>query len=234
MIRAAGFTPLGPASGTAMFAGRVPHPSCGLVRDSSEVYPHRSVAGMWREGWATALTRLRERCTALGGDGVIGVRLTRQELGRRYEFTASGTVVRADGEIHPALPFTAHVDGREFVALMSAGWVPVGVVSGFAVVRGHLGWRLPVLAEQPEHTDTLTHAMTTARRAFADDALRQNATAVVVHDMSTHVGHEECREHHRTDVEAHALVVGTAITQFRAAAARPPLTIMPLHRGGTG
>ena len=76
--------------------------------------------------------------------------------------------------------------------------------------------------------------MVTARRAFHDDALRQSAEEVVVDDMSTWVGNEECGSgEHGTDVEARVLIAGTAIARFRLAS-RPPLTIMPLHEGGSG
>ncbi|WP_439657755.1 heavy metal-binding domain-containing protein [Lentzea sp. HUAS TT2] len=232
-LRPVGFTPLGPASGTSVFEARAPRPRCGRNRDGFEVYPDTAAGALRYQGWTSALARLREHCGVLGGDGVIGVRLAQQKLGRLVEFTASGTAVRADGEMHPALPFTAHVEAGEFAVLMAAGWVPAGVVVGPATVRGHLGRRLPQVDEQPEHTDTLAHAMVTARRAFHDDALRQSAEEVVVQDMSTWVGNEECGSgEHGTDVEARVLIVGTAIARFRLVS-RPPMAIMPLHEGGT-
>ncbi|HEX7304732.1 heavy metal-binding domain-containing protein [Lentzea sp.] len=224
-----GFTRLGPASGTSVFDARAPRPPCGRNRDGFEVCPDTAATGLVREGWTTALARLREHCADLGGDGVTGVRLVQQRLGRQVEFTASGTAVRAGGQVHLARPFTTHVEDGEPTSLLLAGWVPAGVVVGPATVRGHLRGRRPAREEQPEHTEMLAEAMAAARRAFRDDALLHSAQEVVLHSMSTHIGNEECGSgEHGTDAEARVLFVGTAIVQFRLVS-RPPSTTVSLH-----
>ena len=230
-LRSAGFTPLGPASGSSVFTKSAPPPCEGdrdeFVADEAEVW-------LRRQGWTTALTRLREHCARVGGDGVIGVRLSQQRLGSRVEFTASGTAVRTDGSEYAEQPFTAHLDDAEFAALLSAGWVPVGVALGVAAVRGHIPLGLPRISELPEHTKALRKAMSLARQALHDDALRHGPDGVVVHEVTSDVGLDECRRlfEDRNDVEASVVIVGTAIAQFRRTD-RPPLTVMPLHRGGT-
>lgn len=234
VIRPVGFTSLGPVSGSSVFAAGGPVPPCGFRQGDFEIVPDFYATERRYKGWSTALSRLREHCKLLGADGVIGVHLSRTRLGRRVEYTASGTAVRALGETHPVRPFTALVDDREFVALLSAGWVPVGVAIGVGAVRSHLGLVISRQGEQAEHTELLTHARSAARQAFHDDAHRQHADDAVFHRMITGMETGECgTSEARSDLEADALIIGTALAHFRPAP-RPPLTIMPLHRGVTG
>src|SRR5580700_2514401 len=64
----------------------------------------------------TAVDRMITECTALGGHGVVGVRLSRESfpLGAP-QFTALGTAIRAPGAPHgPPVPFTSEVSGQDF------------------------------------------------------------------------------------------------------------------------
>ena len=71
----------------------------------------------------TAVDRMTAECAALGGHGVVGVRLSRGPftLGG-LEFTAIGTAVRATGvPAGPRVPFTSGVSGQDFARLITGG-----------------------------------------------------------------------------------------------------------------
>ena len=93
----------------------------------------------------TAIDRMTAECAALGGHGVVGVRLSRGpfSLGG-LEFTAIGTAVRApDAARRPRTPFTCGVSGQEFAKLIMAGWVPAGLASASRSGRGTMTGRPP-------------------------------------------------------------------------------------------
>jgi len=87
-----------------------------------------------------AMTRMEEEADQLGGDGVVGVRLTigRYEWGADLaEFIAVGTAVKhQEGKLHRApsgRPFTSDLSGQEFWTLLQTGHRPVGMVMGSCV-----------------------------------------------------------------------------------------------------
>src|ERR1700735_1550430 len=87
-----------------------------------------------------AMTRMEEEADQLGGDGVVGVRLTigRYEWGADLaEFIAVGTAVKhRGGELHRApggRPFTSDLNGQDFATLLRSGCRPVGLVIGNCV-----------------------------------------------------------------------------------------------------
>src|ERR1700735_2651163 len=87
-----------------------------------------------------AMTRMEEEADQLGGDGVVGVRLTigRYEWGADLaEFIAVGTAVRhREGVLHRApggRPFTSDLNGQDFATLLRSGYRPVGLVIGNCV-----------------------------------------------------------------------------------------------------
>ena len=89
-----------------------------------------------------AMQRMQEEAAALGGDGIVAVRLTVAPFeGAGLEFRAIGTAVRADGPVRPPQPFTSDLSGQEFGHLLAAGWVPAGLVLGIAVMVRHDDWR---------------------------------------------------------------------------------------------
>jgi hypothetical protein len=71
-----------------------------------------------------AVDRMTAECAALGGHGVVGVRLSRGPFALGgLEFTAVGTAVRAAGvAAGPRVPFTSAVSGQDFARLVMAGW----------------------------------------------------------------------------------------------------------------
>jgi len=112
-VRGVGFEPVGQVFGAAVYAtGYTSGYSCPGARGSSGVMapgrPATQVSGRDDAGSfgplveamdqarRTALGRMTAQCAALGGHGVVGVRLSRGSfpLGG-LDFTASGTAVRA-------------------------------------------------------------------------------------------------------------------------------------------
>jgi uncharacterized protein YbjQ (UPF0145 family) len=117
----------------------------------------------------TAVERLTAECAELGGDGVVGLRLSRGSflLGGQ-QFTAVGTAVRARGAESAAFsatlrapgaargaetvtatgaargepaPFTSDLSGQDFAKLIMAGWVPAGLTLGVAIGACHDDWQ---------------------------------------------------------------------------------------------
>lgn len=84
------------------------------------------------EGWHKALARLRLEATACGANAIVDVRL---RTGQRadatsMDFTVIGTAVRVEGLAPSPDPVIATVSTMEFVRLLEAGIVPVGVAIG--------------------------------------------------------------------------------------------------------
>jgi hypothetical protein len=84
------------------------------------------------EGWHLALARLREEARLLGAHAIVDVRLRKVEiaLGDSMDFTVFGTAVRIDGLPASPDPVVATVPALEFVRLLEAGTVPVGLAIG--------------------------------------------------------------------------------------------------------
>lgn len=85
-----------------------------------------------------ALERLEAETRALGGHGVIGIRLRfhyLEGLPSTIEFTALGTAVRREGAGELARPFTSHLDGQALLKLIQAGMVPVAAAVGVGSVQ---------------------------------------------------------------------------------------------------
>ncbi|HZD64461.1 MAG TPA: heavy metal-binding domain-containing protein [Acidimicrobiales bacterium] len=83
--------------------------------------------------------RLVEEARQVGGDGVVGVRLTIEmfEPSRHLmEFVAIGTAVAAGPDALPRRqhrPFTSDLSGQDFYLLQRAGYEPLGLVMGSCV-----------------------------------------------------------------------------------------------------
>src|SRR4029077_9673776 len=91
----------------------------------------------------TAIDRMTAECAALGGHGVVGVRLSRGALPLSgLDFAAAGTAVRAPGAAHGQRAlFTCDVSGQDFARLITAGGGAAGPAGGGSLVAGHDGRR---------------------------------------------------------------------------------------------
>jgi hypothetical protein len=84
------------------------------------------------EGWHRALARIRHEAASAGANAVIDVEMRRIPLqfGSSMDFTLVGTAVRVKGLPPSAEPIISTVPGLEFVRLLQAGIVPVGMAIG--------------------------------------------------------------------------------------------------------
>jgi len=249
-IRATGFEPVGQVFGAAVFAaGSFTGADCPGTGSSG---PRVQVSGRAGPGSFgplvramyqarhTALDRMTAECAALGGHGVVSVRLSRGPftLGG-LEFTAIGTAVRAPGApAGPRMPFTSDVSGQDFAKLVTAGWVPAGFALGISVGARHddratnrqARW-ISGNAEIAGWAELVSEARRDARRQLERDVTRLGAEGVVIAAMELRVRSRDCPAAvGRRDHIVEATLTGTAIVRF-SAAGRPagvPLAVMSL------
>jgi len=118
-----------------------------------------------------AMTRMEEEADLLGGDGVVGVRLTvnRYEWGEHLaEFMAIGTAIKHRSGDHYRTPdnrpFTSDLNGQDFWTLLRAGYRPVSLVMGTCVYHvAHQGMlqslgQIGRNVEMPNYTQALYDA----------------------------------------------------------------------------
>ena len=183
----------------------------------------------------TAVERMAAQCAELGGDGVVGLRVSRGSflLGGQ-EFTALGTAVRAHGaggRWHSAgarceagsemrgrsAPFTSDLSGQDFAKLIMAGWVPAGLVLGVAIGACHDDWqttrqtrRWSGNREIAGWTDVVNQSRRDARGRLDLDVQRLGAEGAVVASMQLRVSVRDCpAQAGRRDHIVEASILGT-------------------------
>jgi hypothetical protein len=84
------------------------------------------------QGWETAVRRLREEARAAGANAVLDVKMRTIPLGieSSMDFTLVGTAVKIDGLPPSSAPIVATVPALEFVKLLEADVVPIGIAIG--------------------------------------------------------------------------------------------------------
>jgi uncharacterized protein YbjQ (UPF0145 family) len=264
-IGGVGFAPVGQVFGAAVYAAGsasgstcpgAPGPSGGVLpaRPAVQVpaqaavqLPARDdpggfgplVEAMYQARRA-AVDRMTAECAALGGHGVVGVRLARGGffLGG-LEFTAIGTAVRAAGGAGLRVPFTSALSGQDFARLVTAGWVPAGLVLGIAIGSWHddrttarqaRPWSGN--AEMVGWSELVNQTRREAGRRLGEDVQRLGAEGAVTADMRMLVRQRDCptvvgRRDHVVEVT----LIGTAVASFAGASHRnagPALAIMRL------
>jgi len=259
-IRGAGFEPVGQVFGAAVYAaGYASGYSCTGGSGSSggrmAARPATHVSGQGGRGTFgplveamyqarhAAIDRMTAECAALGGHGVVGVRLSRGSfpLGG-LEFRAIGTAVRAPGAAHgPRAPFTSDVTGQDFAKLIMTGWVPAGLALGISIGSRHddrttarqARWGAGNV-EVAGWTELVNESRHDARRRLEDDVRRLGAEGVVIAGMQMRVRERDCpvtvgRRDHIVEVT----LIGTAIVGFSRAARRdagPTRAVMSLDQ----
>ena len=187
-----------------------------------------------------AIDRMTAECVALGGHGIVGVRLSSGSTFAfgELEFTAMGTAVRAAVAAEPPAPFTSDLSGQDFARLVTAGWVPVGLALGIAIGSWHDDLSVTRQArpwsgnaEMAGWTELVNQTRRDARRRLDQDVRRLGAEGVVTADMRMRVRQRDCpatvgRRDHIVEV----LLTGTAIVGFAGAdrPIGPALAIMPV------
>ena len=84
------------------------------------------------QGWHEALERISLEAAAAGANAVVDVRMRtlRHRIGQSMDFTLVGTAVKVDGLAQSPHPVIATVPALEFVRLLEADIVPVGIAVG--------------------------------------------------------------------------------------------------------
>lgn len=212
--------------------------------------PHNRLLVRLREARELALERAVMECRALGGDGVIGMRMSAAEFFTdTVKFTVEGTAVRTLALTRPDTPFTTHVSGQDLAKLLRSGWMPFSFVFGMAIAACHFDQRMfqqtrrgvgaAANREVTGYTHLVNDARRQARKALEDSVRAQGGDGAVVHEMTLHLSERECPlTDQRTDYLAEAMILGSAIVSLdhdaSAAPQQPPLTIMRLdHRAET-
>jgi len=191
-----------------------------------------------------ALSRAIEECQALGGDGIVGVKLSiRQFPAGGTEFSLLGTAVRARTGIRPAAPFSSHLSAEAFARLLRSGWVPAALVFGIALgarhddARTRKQARRKATGEVRGYSQLVRETRRDARVQLEQAVAAQGADGVVVDEMTLHIGERECpTEEGSHDHVAEAAIMGTAIAAFTpspGADGQAPLTIMRLNPSAT-
>lgn len=188
----------------------------------------------------TAIRRMVEECTDLGGHGVVGVRLTIGAFpSGGLEFKAIGTAIRAPGAAPLRTPFTSDLSGQDFAKLVRTGWMPVGLALGISIAARHDDWMTVGQtrwgagnAEVTGYTELVNDARHDARQQLARDVSRHGGEGVVIADMDLRVRERECpAQEGRRDHIVEATSIGTAIVRYSTDASRregSTLTIMSL------
>jgi uncharacterized protein YbjQ (UPF0145 family) len=263
VIRSAGFEPVGQVLGAAVYnIGYTGGYNCpGAWGSWGYGIPARTVTQVSsRGGFGSfaplvqtmydarhkALDRMTTECEALGGHGVVGVRLTIGSFpAGGLEFKAIGTAIRAPG-VPPVSqwarrkkPFTSDLSGQDFGKLIMKGWVPVGLALGISIGSRHDDW-LTVgqtrwgagNAEVTGYTELVNDARHDARQQLDRDVTRLGGQGVVIATMEMRVRERECPvQEGRRDHIVEATTIGTAIARFSDAEQRhsgPTLAIMSL------
>ncbi len=243
-IRAVGFEPVGQVIGAAVYAaGSASWSSCpgawGPAGPGAGAQASLGplVQAMYQARQA-AIERMAAQCAALGGHGVVGVRLARGTftLGG-LEFTAIGTAVRAPGVARgQRAPFTCDLSGQDFAKLIMAGWVPAGLALGIAMGSRHddrattrQARRWSGNAEVAGWTALVGQCRHEARNKLAGDVRRLGGEGVVIAAMQLRVRERDCPVAvGRRDHIVEATLVGTAIAAFARTGQPPALAVMSL------
>jgi uncharacterized protein YbjQ (UPF0145 family) len=188
-------------------------------------------------GFDTALYRMLLECQALGGDGVVGVRLEQHHLGQgNREFMAMGTAVRAAGGQRPAKLFSTTLNGQDFAKLLQGGWMAASVVIGISVAIRHDDWATRSQAsawtyntEVSGYTELVNHVRADARSQLAQRVGTLHADGAITNSMQLSIHAQEVGENH-TDHVAESRLIGDAVVRFHPEGAAPSksLTILPL------
>lgn len=139
LVREAGFRPLGLVLGSSVY-----HVGIQLGRWSKNQELTKLSQALY-DARERAMARMEAEASALGADGIVGVRLDVEfkEFGSDIaEFIAVGTAVKADGADpgpggtwlnNKGRPFTSDLSGQDFWTLIRAGYAPLDLVMGSCV-----------------------------------------------------------------------------------------------------
>jgi uncharacterized protein YbjQ (UPF0145 family) len=179
-------------------------------------------------GFDTAIYRMLLECQALGGDGVVDVRITERHLGQsNREFVALGTAVRAQSTTRPAKLFCTSLAGQDFAKTLHAGWMPAAIVIGISVSIRHDDWQTRqqarawgVNVEVSGYPELVNHARSDARAQLRRRVAAVGADGAITSRMELAIRELEVAEGHRDHV-AESRIFGDAVARFHTDGARP-------------
>ena len=186
LIKEVGFHPVGFVMGSSIYHTGLQTRKWGqsleLTKLTEAMYNARELA----------MTRMEEEASALGADGVVGVRLTVNyyEWGKdAAEFIAVGTAVKAEDGVSRlnklGKPFTSDLSGQDFWTLLQTGYFPQGLVMGtcvYHIAHRGIGQTLGTTGqnvELPNFTQALYEARELAMTRMQDEATQLGATGIV-------------------------------------------------------
>ena len=199
LVREAGFRPLGLVLGSSIY-----HVGIQLGRWSKNQELDTLSQAMYHAR-ELAMSRMEAEASALGADGIVGVRLEVEfkEFGADIaEFIAIGTAVKADGADHgdhehgwrnnKGKPFTSDLSGQDFWTLIRAGYAPLDMVMGSCVyhiahqrmgqVFGNMGRNVEI----PQFTQALYDARELAMSRMQAEAEALHAEGIVGVQLRQH------------------------------------------------
>jgi uncharacterized protein YbjQ (UPF0145 family) len=220
LVREVGFRPLGLVLGTSIY-----HVGLQLGRWSKNQEMTTLSQAMYHAR-ELAMSRMEAEASALGADGIVGVRLEveMKEFGNDIaEFIAVGTAVKADGAdpgVHGSWrnnknkPFTSDLSGQDFWTLIRAGYAPLDMVMGscvyhiahqrFSQVIGNAGRNVEI----EQFTQALYDARELAMSRMQAEAEALDAEGIVAVQLRQH---SHTWGSHTTEFFA----IGTAVRPLR-------------------
>ena len=232
LVREVGFRPLGLVLGSSIY-----HVGIQLGRWSKNQELTTLSQAMYHAR-ELAMSRMEAEASALGADGIVGVRLDVEfkEFGNDIaEFIAVGTAVKADGA-DPGVyghwrnnknkPFTSDLSGQDFWTLIRAGYAPLDMVMGscvyhiahqkFGQVLGNTGRNVEI----EQFTQALYDARELAMSRMQAEAEALEAEGIVAVQLRQH---SHTWGSHTTEFFA----IGTAVRPLRAdhVIARPTMVL---------
>jgi uncharacterized protein YbjQ (UPF0145 family) len=216
LIDQAGYEPMGLVMGTCIFR---PY-TFGSWAPMSQSTELTAMSSAMHESRTIAMRRLRSQAARVGGEGVVGVRLSVESNPREFRFSAIGTAVtrrtglRNHGDSQrPSEIFTSDLSGKDFALLNAAGYGVLGLVMGICVYHVARQSVSTWMKNQNQNveltliTEALYDSRELAMGRMQDDALALGAQGVVgvkveegTHSWGSHV--------------IEFLAIGTAVTSL--------------------
>ncbi len=230
LVKEAGFDPIGLVVGSSIY-------HVGYQQSSWSKNEEMTVLtqAMYRAR-ELAMERMEEEATALGADGVVGVRLdvNHKDWGEHVaEFVAIGTAVahRNDPSRFKnkhGKPFTSDLSGQDFYILLRSGYRPLGMVMGNCVYhvakQGFSAFMKGMNQNQElmQYTQALYDSRELAMERMQAEAEALGAKGIVGADI-----HEHSHTWGSHVIEFFA--VGTAVDELsKDHVIEPPTLVLPL------
>lgn len=174
---------------------------------------------------AAALRRLALECDALGGSGVVGLRVL-PPMSRDaawLDLVVVGTAVRHESGASSS-PFVTTLDAADVAALHRTGWCPNGVVFEQARFFAHAGYGMPIGVGMRRYrdpsqaigpaTDVLAFAQSEVRDRLAQRVRQRRGAGMLTQQFDSSWDDHQCSmAPTQSDVTADVVAVGNVIAR---------------------